>query len=302
MSSSDQKLDEILQSLNRIEKALDIVPDREITLTDFESSVYSYEEFARDELSLGQSTIDNQRSVILRFLDHSRGIVNKDTVKEYLASNDSSSWKSNQLKALRKYLRDFLKLGNWINDFDFSKTKAKIKNIPSDQEISQFVEFLDTPFNLIFLMLYNSGLRIGEMMGIKVRDIDFATNMINVSNIHEGYTKSAWISFFTKQTASYLEQYIQYHSLSDDSRLFAMSERSVQNAFKEASEILEIAINPHLLRTVFAEKCTTAGIADKHIDAFCGRIPQGVLAKHYTDYSPSKLREVYDKLEPHFTL
>jgi intergrase/recombinase len=61
-------------------------------------------------------------------------------------------------------------------------------------------------------------------------------------------------------------------------------------------------MNPHLLRTVFAEKCATAGIADKHIDAFCGRIPQGVLAKHYTDYSPTKLREVYDKLAPHLTL
>ncbi|MCA2004057.1 MAG: site-specific integrase [Candidatus Nitrosotenuis sp.] len=125
------------------------------------------------------------------------------------------------------------------------KAKAKIKNIPSDQEISQFVEFLDTPFNLIFLMLHNSGLRIGEMMSIKVRDVDFATNMINVSNIHEGDTKSAWISFFTKQTASYLKQYIQYHSLSDDSRLFAMSERSVQNVFKEVSETLGITINPH---------------------------------------------------------
>jgi integrase len=157
-----------------------------------------------------------------------------------LASNDSASWKSNQLKALRKYIRDFLKLGNWINDFDFSKTKAKVKNIPSDQEISRFIQFLDAPFNLIFLILHNSGLRIGEIMSVKVSDIDFDTNMINVSNVHEGDTKSSWISFFTKQTASYLKQYIQYNSMNSDSRLFAISERSVQNAFKEASDILEL--------------------------------------------------------------
>lgn len=296
------KLDLILEKLGRIEKALNIVPDRFTTITDFESSISEYQRFAKDELSLGSETINNHRSAILGFLNYSQGIVNKDTVKDYLVSSDSASWKSNQLKALRKYIRDFLKLGNWINDFDFSKAKAKIKNIPSNQEITQFAQFLDAPFNLIFLLLHNSGLRIGEIMSIKVKDIDFDTNMMNVSNVHEGDTKSSWISFFTKQTASYLKQYLQYHSLDGDSRLFAMSERSVQNAFKKASEILGITINPHLLRTVFAEKCATAGIADKHIDAFCGRVPQGVLAKHYTDYSPTKLREVYDKLEPYLML
>ena len=32
-----------------------------------------------------------------------------------------------------------------------------------------------------------------------------------------------------------------------------------------------------------------------YVDAFCGRVPQTVLARHYTDYSPEKLKEIYEK-------
>jgi len=31
------------------------------------------------------------------------------------------------------------------------------------------------------------------------------------------------------------------------------------------------------------------------VDVFCGRVPRSVLARHYTDFSPKKLKEFYDK-------
>jgi len=37
------------------------------------------------------------------------------------------------------------------------------------------------------------------------------------------------------------------------------------------------------------------GVLDRYVDAFCGRVPISVLARHYTDYSPEKLKEIYDK-------
>jgi len=38
-----------------------------------------------------------------------------------------------------------------------------------------------------------------------------------------------------------------------------------------------------------------AGVPDRYIDAFCGRVPSSVLVRHYTDYSPEVLREVYER-------
>jgi hypothetical protein len=107
--SHDQNilLNEILQDLIQIKKKFNIVPDKECTITDFEASVISYETFALDELKLGQTKIDNQKSTIRNYLVLSNGIITKETVTQYLDSNESSSWKSNQLKALRRYTRDF---------------------------------------------------------------------------------------------------------------------------------------------------------------------------------------------------
>ena len=37
------------------------------------------------------------------------------------------------------------------------------------------------------------------------------------------------------------------------------------------------------------------GVPDRYIDAFCGRVSRSALARSYTDYSPSKLKAIYDK-------
>jgi len=37
------------------------------------------------------------------------------------------------------------------------------------------------------------------------------------------------------------------------------------------------------------------GVSETYVDAFCGRVPKSVLARNYTDFSPEKLREIYEK-------
>ncbi len=127
--------------------------------------------------------------------------------------------------------------------------------------------------------------------------------MIDASNIHKGETKSSWLSFITNQTAEYLESYIETEVNDiDDSKLFDVSYNTVQEAFKKISYQTGIFIKPHLLRTIFSEKCSEAGIDGKYIDAFCGRIPKKVLDANYTVYSPKSLREQHDKVEDILTL
>lgn len=57
----------------------------------------------------------------------------------------------------------------------------------------------------------------------------------------------------------------------------------------------DLDINPKDLRTWFCVEMTNLGVPDKFIDAFCGRTPKSVLAKYYTDYSPKRLKAIYDK-------
>jgi integrase/recombinase XerD len=294
--TDSEKLDKVLSDLDSIKNHLKIVPDQFITITDIEEKIENYQEFAVHELGLSLTTIKNQKSAIHRFLNYSQGAINKETVTEYLKSNESSSWKSNQIKALRKFIRDYLQLGNWINEFVFSREKAKIKNaIPTDNELALFCSKLDYESQMIFLILVTSGLRIGEVLSLHIDDVNFDTNMIDASKVHKSNTKSSWISFMTNQVSEYVQNYVE--SLYTN-KLFPVSYKTVQENFRSVSEEIGIKIKPHLLRTVFTEKCTQAGLEEKYIDAFCGRISQNVIRKHYTDYSPEAMRRHYDKVEP----
>jgi len=309
MMSDSGKLNQIIADLKLIKKALKIVPDKESTISDFESSISEYEKFAIEELKLEQITINNHKSAINGFLNHSHGIINEQTVKVYLDSNESISWRSNQVKALRRYMRDYLKLGKWIEKFTFTKTKTRVrKETPSNEQLAQFCALLPYQIQIVFLIMLNSGLRIGEVISLKYSDIDYKTNMIDASNIHKGKTKFSWISFFTNQTSEFLQDYLTGDEFEfeggneDNTKLFNVSSRSLQQAFKNVSEKISISISPRSLRIVFAERCREAGIDKEYIDAFCGRTPQGVLETHYTDYSPKALRKQYDKVEPFLTL
>lgn len=302
-------LHEINEKLSRIEKKLNIVPDLETIITNYENSIESFQDFAKNNLKLEPITIKNYSQIILKFLNHSKGIINQNTVKSFFDSNNSDSSKSNHLKALRKYTRDFLKLGNWIEDFKFeNNSKVKIKNIPDDSQLSKFYNLLPTEeIRLIFLILHNSGLRIGEVLDLKVYNVDTLVGLVDASELHQGETKHSWFSCITHQTCALLDKFVEKNFDYEDgedmkSLLFSTPTRTVQQAFKDASEQLGIEIHPHLLRTVFADRCTKSGIKDKYIDAFCGRISKGILAKHYTAYSEDAMVEVYEKVESFLTL
>ena len=79
--------------------------------------------------------------------------------------------------------------------------------------------------------------------------------------------------------------------------LFSISERQYRRIWKVAKDKTGIRITPQMLRDWFCEEMSRLGVADRYIDAFCGRTPKSVLARHYSDYSPEKLKRIYDKAE-----
>ncbi len=81
MSLDQTILNEINEKLTRIEKKLNIVPYLETTITDFDNSIESFQDFAKNNLKLEEITIKNYCSIILKFLNHSKGIINQNTVK-----------------------------------------------------------------------------------------------------------------------------------------------------------------------------------------------------------------------------
>ena len=65
--------------------------------------------------------------------------------------------------------------------------------------------------------------------------------------------------------------------------------------WREAMERSGVPLKFKDLRDFFAESMLERGVQTIYIDAFAGRAPGSVLAKHYVDLSPSKLKQVYEQ-------
>ena len=67
---------------------------------------------------------------------------------------------------------------------------------------------------------------------------------------------------------------------------FTTSRKTVAHVFKETSTKTGINMSAQTLRSGFAHEMGIRQMPDRYVDAFCGRVPANVLAKHYSDYSP----------------
>ena len=287
----------IYDDLQKIKKKLEIQEKRFVTIKDYESTVTDYQMFAESELGINSGTIKNQVSVLRMFLESVNGSITEDTVVNYFDSLEPSR-QSNSLKALRRFIRDYLKLGNWINDIQFKteKTKLKTQKLASNAELSRFCSEIQTlEIQVIFFICFNSGLRINEVLKTEYDKIDFSLNCVDVSDMHTGDTKSSWYGFFTEQTKEYLEAHIEDGGYSE--KIFDVTYDQVYAEFKRVSEITGIELTPKTLRMVFVERCIDCNLDKNVIDIFEGRIPKGVQSKIYRNYSPERLREHYDKVE-----
>ncbi len=287
----------LFEDLQQVKEKLGIQEKKFTTITDYPSEISKYEEYAKNELNLNSGTIKNHVGALRKFLEYSHGSITENTVKDYLDLVDESS-QSTQLKALRRFIRDYLKLGNWINDISFktAKTKLKTEKLANNEELVTFCTELETlQMQLVFFICFNSGLRVNETLQIETEKIDFSLNCVDVSDVHKGDTKSSWHGFFTTQTAQLLESYINDNYICGD--VFSVTYDQVYAEFKRVSEVTGIQLTPKSLRTLFVERCIDGKMDKNVIDIFEGRIPKGVQSKIYRNYSPERLKEHYDKVE-----
>jgi len=203
---------------------------------------------------------------------------------------------ANILKALRVFYRDYLGKPEIIEGFKFPNRPFKPKKIPSKNELQEFYKFLKEPLaKAIFLIYATTGLRRKEVLSLKIGDVDFEKRMI-IPEKDSSRTKMSWITFYNDEAEEALREYLgSFDALEKNRNLFPISEAYFKKRCKAFERKTGIRITPQILREWFACEMGRLGVPDRYVDAFCGRVPRSVLARHYTDFSPEKLKEIYDK-------
>ncbi len=199
------------------------------------------------------------------------------------------------LGALKAYSR-FLGMPDLLSDFAFPQRQFKPKHFWSREQVASFYGCLTTlRMRALFLMGATTGLRKGELFSLRIDDISFSTRMV-VPKVHSGRTKHSWVSFYNEECEHVLRQHIESMRpvMRARGKLFAESCRDFKVEWRVAKERSGVTLKFKDLRDFFAESMINLGVQTIYIDAMAGRAPASVLAKHYIDLSPQKLKQVYD--------
>ncbi len=262
--------------------------------------INEFEKFCMVDLGLADLTVKGHKQKINRFLKFVDKPVDKiviDDVRTYLMSYKEKAPKTyrNQLCSLKVFFRDFLKRGSVVESFKFPFVPLQLNNnLPSKEQLQKFYRGLPSvKEKAVFLFLVSSGLRINEALELQLRNINFETRMITPNN-HRGKTKQSWITFYNEESEQILKEYMKSRD-KDSNSLFNVTKRRIQDIFKKISDEIGIRVTAQILRQWFCSEMGRLSVPDRYVDAFCGRTPKSILARHYTDYNPERLKRIYDK-------
>ena len=257
------------------------------------STLKDFYEFQVVDLQRAEKTAKEKVYYIRKFFNEVKVNpveVSVEDIRHYLRDLNTSNYVyKNVLGALKVFFRDFLNHSEVVNSFKFPRPAFKPKIVPSKDELKKFFVSMDSELGKVLFLFYaSSGLRKNEILGLTEDNIDFEKRMI-VPSGHSGVTKNSYVSFYNREAEEALSNF-----KGSIDRLFKVSDRQYKKIWKNAQKKSGIHITPQKLREWFCCEMGNLGVSDRYIDAFCGRTPKSVLARHYTDFNPERLKKIYD--------
>jgi integrase/recombinase XerD len=184
------------------------------------------------------------------------------------------------------------KLPERLDDEDIRKIFAACTQVPNPYRMKAIIS-----------LLYGCGLRVSELVGIKMSDCDFNTKFIKVL----GKNRKERIIPLSDKILSIIKMYIEkerrfFKYASTSEYLFLSKKKDkitrvqVFNLLKKLQYIagIEKNIYPHLLRHSFATKLLENGVSLRVIQELLGHSKLSTTTV-YTHIDYRKLQEIYDK-------
>jgi len=278
------------------------------TLFDPDTFLCEFELACRVDYRLNRLTIrERLRHVkrLLKFLGCHPLQATREDLRRFLELNPAQ----NAVKALRVLYGRFLE-SDLASCFRVPQSPPHPIIAPTHEVLRETYDNLDDPeLEAAFLVLASSGLRRHELMELTPRQIDMENRIIYPGR-KSSAAKFQWITCFNDEAKAALikllmnstnectDEYITNRyipigtpSSKPDERVFTMHKDTLTKKFKRASDG---KITPQILRDWFCCEMGRLGVPDRYVDAFCGRVPKAVIGRYYTDYSPERLKEIYD--------
>lgn len=106
---------------------------------------------------------------------------NLDELKKYFASLKSRSYHKQMVSTARHYFFFIYKIRLDLSDLPYPRKEQKLPEVFSIEEISDLINYpKNKKHQIIICLLYSGGLRISELINLRITDIDSQRMIINI--------------------------------------------------------------------------------------------------------------------------
>jgi integrase len=267
-----------------------------LRIKDEKSLLERFSDFMMINMQLRPSTVQHTVEDIKRFLKRGNKMISYEVVSNYLRGylNKAPKTYNQQITSLRRFLRDFLGVGEIISSFKLTPVDEPKESVDLTraQVRKGFYAQKDALSRAIYLFTATTGLRKSEILNLLREDVDFKNRAVKPR--HFTRKKRSGVTFYNDETERWLKEYLKERS-DNDPRLFIISDRKWKEIWKRASEAAGVKITAQTLRLWFSTEMGESGIPDRYVDIFQGRAPRTVIAKHYTGRNFERLKRIYNK-------
>ena len=276
-------------------------------------------EFLRQEKGTSPHTIRGYTRDVEEFLgfikkNYSISIENTKPfhIRAFLLSlkNLKKSSLFRKISAIRTFFNFLLYEGKIeINPASLIEMRGGDKNLPSFLSVEEMFSLLDSEDlkeskrdRAILEFLYDTGLRVSELISLKLKDIDFKNRTILVKGKRG---KERMVPVGEKGIKAVEEYIAERKDSAPESPLFCgrngkpLSDRSVRRLVKKYSILCGIPkrVTPHTLRHTYATHLLESGADIRAIQELLGHSTIAS-TQQYLHSSVGRLMEVYDKAHP----
>ncbi len=292
----------------------------------YESYVLSFKEYLLDELNYAVKTGDTYLQVLKLYGEYLK-INNLDF--RYMTSEDAQKYKAylikekydnkttslhlSTLRTFYSYLTEICLIDtNPFVNLKNPKVARKLPNFLKESEIKIIINEdnldndLDIRNNFIMEFLYATGLRVSELLSLKISDLNFSDGSLRVmgkgskervlyfkacpKEIMDAYLKKARINILEGNKSEYLIVSKRGKPLSSRSVELIIKKYALKNGLKNK-------VTPHTFRHTFATDLLNNGADIRSVGELLGHESLST-TQIYTHVSSERLKEVYNKTHP----
>jgi len=245
------------------------------------------------------------------------GITHLD-IRNFLAFLGEKRYKKSsiarKLAAVRSFFKYLAKEGVIRkNPLTYVSTPRLPERIPSFLEIDEVNLLIDMPARNTLLglrdaamleVLYSTGIRVSELISLRVKDVDFLGGTIKV----KGKGSKERIIPAGERPLTTLRDYLRRRGKEEETRgpVFlneragVLTVRSVARAISKYIEKASIKkkVTPHTMRHTFATHLLNGGCDLRAVQEMLGHVNLST-TQVYTHVSTERLKKVYDTAHPH---